>query len=369
MKNQPTDPAGGSVVSTALLAALFISTASFGKTGVPVFLLSGQSNMTGYSSQVSDLTADQKKNVENVKIYMDADGDAAKKKKWLTLGPGFGATSSNLGPELSLGRTLSDSLPGKKIAFIKDAVGGTYLGTAAGWLPPSSNNGTGGTLYRNMMTTIDAAMKSFSSAYDTAEYTPRWAGFIWLQGENDALDQTNANNYEKNLNNLIKDIRAKVGIADLPVILPLIAVQTIWPYNATVRAADVAVKQKLVNIDTLDTKSFPSDGIHFRAQGYWSIGVLAAQRWLGMHYAYSPPVSMQYPTRRPEVSGTHPVQPLPVVNVFDVSGRVAGQLYGSAFRNRSGQTPSPVGVYIVQFNRPGEGNESYSKKVVNVRNK
>ncbi len=70
-----------SMAPTAILAALVLTTASFGKTDVPVFLLSGQSNMTGYSALVSDLTADQKKNVDNVMIYMDADGDAAKRKK------------------------------------------------------------------------------------------------------------------------------------------------------------------------------------------------------------------------------------------------------------------------------------------------
>ena len=48
------------------------------------------------------------------------------------------------------------------------------------------------------MTAIDAAMTSIGSAFDTTLYTPRWAGFIWLQGENDALTQTNANAYEKN---------------------------------------------------------------------------------------------------------------------------------------------------------------------------
>jgi hypothetical protein len=170
---------------------------SYGKTDVPVFLLSGQSNMTGYFASINDLTADQKKNVDSVKVYLDADGDAAKKKKWLTLGPGFGATSSNLGPELSFGRTLSDSMPGSRIAFIKDAVGGTYLGKSDGWLPPSSNNGNGGTLYKNMMAAIDAAMKSFSTAFDTSEYTPRWAGFIWFQGEFDAYDRLYADVYEK----------------------------------------------------------------------------------------------------------------------------------------------------------------------------
>jgi hypothetical protein len=351
---------------SVLFAVLFITTLSFGKTDLPVFLLSGQSNMVGYSSLVSELTADQKKNVTNVMIYMDADGDAVKKKKWLTLGPGFGAGSSNLGPELSFGRTLSDSMPNKKIAFIKDAVGGTYLGTTGGWLPPSSNNGTGGTLYKNMMTAIDAAMKTIGTAFDTTIYTPRWAGFVWLQGENDALDQTNANSYEKNLTNLIKDIRTKFGVPDLPVILPLIAVQTIWPYNSTVRAADVTVKQKMINIDTLDTKSFPSDGIHFKAQGYWSIGTLAAQRWLSMKYNYGPTVSI-YQHRQTETARMNRLFPQSSVTVFDVSGRKYGGFENTTRQSISNRSSSNNGVFIIQSKQSGQ-NGGYCKKIVNPGN-
>lgn len=356
--------AGGSrAVILLIVCTAFLS---HGKTDLPVFLLSGQSNMTGYSALVSDLTTDQKKNVDNVMIYMDADGDAAKKKKWLTLGTGFGATSSNLGPELSFGRALSDSMPGKKIAIIKDAVGGTYLSKTGGWLPPSSNNGTGGTLYKNMMTAIDAAMKSIGGAFDSTLYTPRWAGFVWLQGENDALDQTSANAYEKNLTNLIKGIREKVNVADLPVILPLIAIQSIWPHDSTVRVADVTVKQKLPNIDTLDTKEFPSDGIHFKAAGYWKIGGLAALRWLNMHYNYGPVVPVAYQNRRPEAARRFQASSLSLVNIFDVSGRTVGAFDGGAPRNMSSQSRSGNGVYIVQFSQPGQSEKSCSKKIMTI---
>jgi hypothetical protein len=45
----------------AMVAGLLASTASYGKTDVPVFLLSGQSNMAGADALVSELTPDQKK--------------------------------------------------------------------------------------------------------------------------------------------------------------------------------------------------------------------------------------------------------------------------------------------------------------------
>ena len=323
--------AGGG--SAAILIILYYAFPSQGKTDVPVFLLSGQSNMTGYSASVNDLTADQKKLVDNVKIIPYTDGDASKLGKWQTLGPGFGATASNLGPELYIGRTLSDSMPGKKIALIKDSKGGTYLAKATDWLPPSSNSGTGGTLYQNMMNHIDAALKSFNSAFDTAQYTPRWAGFVWLQGEFDAYDKTLSDAYEKNLTNLIGDIRAKVKVEDLPVIIPMIDVQNQWKNNSIIRAADVAVKQKLKNVDTMDTKGLPTDGSHYRAAGYVKIGQICAQRWLGMHFNFGEKVLIASHYYKREVPGLNPVSLFSSVILFDASGRKISAFRDATFQN------------------------------------
>lgn len=252
------------------------------KTEVALFLFSGQSNMVGLGTSTNDLTNDQKKTYPDIKIYLDAEGDASRMKKWSTLGPGFGATTSQFGPELMFGKVLADSFPGRKFAFIKVARSGTYLGKATEWLPPSSNNGTGGTYYKSMMTSIDDALKAFKSAFDTSLYAPGWAGFIWLQGEFDAMDATLSDKYETNLTNLVKDIRTKAGVADLPVVLPMIDVQSMWTNNAKIRAADVALTRKLVHVDTLDTKGLPTDNIHYKAAGMVKIGERAAARLLAM---------------------------------------------------------------------------------------
>lgn len=318
MKRLLSDSVIISTARTATMAVLLAYGASIAKTDVPVFLLSGQSNMTGYFASVNDFSADQKKPVDSVMIYMDGDGDATKKKKWLTLGPGFGAFSSNLGPELSFGRMLSDSMPGQRIAFIKDAVGGTYLGKSEGWMPPSSNNGNGGTLYKNMMNAIDAALKAF----DTTKYTPRWAGFVWFQGEFDAYDMGLSKAYETNLTNLINDIRAKVKVDDLPVIIPMIDVQTQWTNNSIVRAADVAVAGKMTNVDTVETKGLPTDGTHYKTAGYITIGQRCAQRWLDMDFKYGSPVSItgNYSHQSEWQQVKQVESPLPYA-LFDLSGR------------------------------------------------
>jgi hypothetical protein len=325
-----------------MVTTLLAVTMSFGKTDVPVFLLSGQSNMAGADALVSDLTADQKKTVDSVIIYMDAEGDADKRGKWLTLGPGFGSKSSNFGPELFFGRTLADSLK-TKIAIIKDAVSGVPLGAAQnGYLPPSSNGGTGGTLYKNMMTHIDAALKSF----DTTRYTPRWAGFVWLQGENDAMVQSQANAYEKNLTNLINDIRAKTKVDDLPVILPMIDVQTRWTYNSQIRAADVACKLKLKNVDTMDTKGLPTNTIHYRAQGHVKIGTICAQRWLSMQYNYRDLPTIVHDYAQPSAMCIPPtVNTLSIINLFDVSGKKLLTVNGT--RGSSLNPRAPNSFFII----------------------
>jgi hypothetical protein len=60
------------------LVAAGLAYAAAAKIEVPLFLMSGQSNMVGLGASVSDLTADQKKTFENVRIYLDAEGDASR---------------------------------------------------------------------------------------------------------------------------------------------------------------------------------------------------------------------------------------------------------------------------------------------------
>jgi hypothetical protein len=72
----------------------------------------------------------------------------------------------------------------------------------------------------------------------------------------------------------------------------MIDVQGSWQYNSIIRAAEVAVTKKLKNVDTLDTKGFPTDNIHYKAQGQVKIGTITAQRWLNMNYVYDHSVSV-----------------------------------------------------------------------------
>ena len=312
-----------------LLPALFlIIQNSYAKTDVPVFLLTGQSNMSGYAS-VNDLTNDQKQTVENVKIYCDMTWENnGKLRQWKTLGPGFGSSANNLGPELYIGRTLAEKMPDTKIALLKICCGSTYLGNYTQkpndcWVPPSSNNGNAGPHYKRMLTATDAALKSFNDAFDTAQYTPQFAGFIWLQGEFDGQVKSLADAYETNLSNLITDMRKDFKVDDLPAIIIMIDVQGSWQYNSIIRAAEVAVTKKFDNVDTLDTKGFPTDGAHYKAPGQVKIGTISAERWIAMDYDYHPPVFVNHD--QPIIHEiAEPFQPLSNGTLYDLSGRRFG---------------------------------------------
>jgi len=316
------------ILNLTLAGVITTATLTFAaKIEVPLFLFSGQSNMVCLGAASSDLNASQKTAVDNVsksgnvKIDCVADNNT---KKWSSLGMGFGADASHFGVELFFGITLSDSMSGKKIAFIKNAKSGTYLGQTGGWLPPSSNNGTGGTLYKGMMTQIDNALKTFKDAFDTTQYTPRWSGFIWLQGEFDGMDATLANKYEENMTNLIKDIRTKTQVADLPVIMAMIKPISTWQYAAKVRTANIAIKAKLTNCDTMDTKdlALSSDNVHYNGQSTATIGTRCAQRWLAMKYSGSVPVMYQEKKDRSNSSSLRNASENAAI--FNLTGRQIG---------------------------------------------
>lgn len=306
--------------ATAVLSPVF--GASNEKIEVPLFLFSGQSNMVCLGSAVSDLPSEDKnKRFENIRIHNRSDKAY---QEWSTLEPGFGGDRDHFGPELYFGKVLADSMPDTKIAFIKDATSGTYLGQSGGWLPPSS--GGPGTLYRNMMNHIDDALEQFNDAFDTSRYSPRWAGFIWHQGEFDAWnDRGLAEEYEENLTNLVNDIREMAGDDSMPAIIPMIT-GTMWQYQNIVRDAECAVAEKLVNADTMDTDGYAlsRDNIHFNAESQMKIGTICAERWLAMEYCNewwtdTIPTPVAY---RP-VTTAVTAAPLPSsgLTFFDLSGR------------------------------------------------
>ncbi len=165
---------------------------------------------------------------------------------------------SLFGPELVLGHHLHAN-GDTPTSLIKVAKGGTTLYTD--WRSPKSvaqSGGTVGPLYSELQSRIDAITSSPASLHASCVSTPcRWGGFIWFQGENDSMDQAAADAYAQNLENLIADVRGRVGASTLPVVIVEIGkwAQSL-DHGATVRAAQRSVvaadaNTRLVKTDDL----------------------------------------------------------------------------------------------------------------------
>jgi hypothetical protein len=268
----------------ALCLAAFPSLAA---TPIKVFLLAGQSNMSGWTVSTGMPSA-YTQSQANVLIYADGEIDNAKKKKWMTNGMDFGHASGYFGPELVFGKTLSDSLAGTKIALIKHSVGSTYLATD--WRPPSSG-GTTGSLFNAMLATVKGALAALDP-----QYTPVWSGMLWMQGEFDGNNQTYANAYQTNLTNFVKDVRSQLKEPNLPFIIGMIDSSHSWQYAGTIRAAERAVAKNLDNVSTVDTYGFETDGTHYKLNGMIALGKGFAVNWLA-HYN-TPAVALAAPPLR-----------------------------------------------------------------------
>lgn len=206
---------------------------------VKVFLLAGQSNMEGqgvvsmdhphyYNSGKGNLVNTMKdpKKAHWYQHLKDGGGkwvvrDDVKitfrdRSGGLTVGyTGYGG-SSHIGPELQFGHVVGDYFE-EPVLLIKTAWGGKSL--FKDFRPPSSG-GTVGSYYRLMLQEIHSAIDSMDDVFpDLAGRGYEMAGFVWMQGWNDMCDPQAIPEYDKNLVNLVKDLRSEFQSPELPVVI------------------------------------------------------------------------------------------------------------------------------------------------------
>ena len=213
-RRKPHCKAAGLIVGLVLLAATVRA------EHYDVFLLAGQSNMDGRGAKqglVGDL-AKWAQPQPQVLINFRAGGlhrPLTLSHGFKPLAPGFSGTpgakpgglpSATFGPEVSFGATLAAGLPGKKVALIKCAEGGTTL--AKDWAP-----GEKGKLYEQFINFVGQALKDLQAKGDT--YTLR--GMAWHQGEGDA--SLPAGKYQELLTEFIQRVRADLNAQDLPFVI------------------------------------------------------------------------------------------------------------------------------------------------------
>lgn len=232
------------ITHTPLLiySLLFLSTISLTAADLKVFLLGGQSNMSGLG-----ITNDLPTSPINYQLpqnnipffYADYEQNI---QPLTTLRPGSGWQNA-VGCEVSFGRTIALLDPSSNYAIIKHAEAATALYND--WSP---NTNLSYSRFRNTVTQGIAALQA-------AGHTVEIVGMLWIQGESDALE-AQQDNYQANFTAFLADIRIRYG-ANLPILTAEINRTT--AALITVNNAQIAV----ANNDPLTT-FIPTADLTFR---------------------------------------------------------------------------------------------------------
>ena len=197
---------------------------------------------------------------------------------------GDGASQGRVGPEYSFGLVAGSQL-GDQVLLIKTAWGGKSL--KVDFRPPSSG-GTVGPYYTNMVGIVHQVLNNLGTTY-FAGYSGggyEIAGFAWHQGWNDVGETTTE--YETNLVNLIRDIRAEFGVPKLPVAIATTGMANASGDQLFICAAQAAAANPVLHpefagsVFTVDARPFDygqllgmgTEGYHWfwNAETYFHIG-------------------------------------------------------------------------------------------------
>ena len=237
-----------------------------------VFILSGQSNGVGVAANTA-FPVEYQAEQTNVQIWAGLQVDPSITNQWLNVKTGFGALMAASGSELSFAKEIAKRFPNDHIRIIKGAWSATSM--VEHWLSPSAGIPAKQDFYHLLINTvINPALANITANGDTYEL----AGFLWMQGESDAIVQSMANDYESNLSYFIKDIRRDLNAENLPFIIAKIDSTSSWPYNSIVRKAEDNVAAKIKHVGIFDTKGFETDGTHYYAPGYVKMGIQFANQ-------------------------------------------------------------------------------------------
>src|ERR1035441_4734814 len=192
------------------------------KEKLHLYLLIGQSNMAGRGQ----IGAEDKTPHPRVLLFTLQDNWEPAVEPVTHDKPGM----LGVGPGLAFGKAMATSDPGVTIGLVPCAAGGT----------PLKRWERRGDLYSNAVQRARLAMR---------EGTLK--GILWHQGESDSGTATNANSYGDRLSRMIQDIRADLGVPDLPFVVGQIGEFLYdWgpghaPYTRVVNAALAALPEKV----------------------------------------------------------------------------------------------------------------------------
>jgi lysophospholipase L1-like esterase len=133
------------------------------------------------------------------------------------------------------------------------------------------------TIYPDWLAFLGAQLDLITARGDTYEIL----GLCWWQGEADSGFESTANAYAENLTQLLSDLQADLGLAQLPAALVRLSTEVDSPFASTVRAAveSVASTRPLTAFANCDDLTMV-DEFHFDGPGLEEVGVRLATQLL-----------------------------------------------------------------------------------------
>ena len=236
----------------AKVICYFLSCIGLSAATVDVFFLAGQSNASGRAT--TGYTYDSRD--DQVAYYYQTDGGGSfNSDGFTTVSP---MTSGYYGSEISIGRELVSA--GYNPAIIKVSKGGQSLAVGSHWNSSSTSSSSMWGIWKSEVTT---ALTQIVANGDT----PVLRAFFWNQGETDADNETYANAYEANFNQLVVDIFAELtdyGSDEMQFITALThstyGINTPLDYADTVRDAQQNIMNAQSNYHYFDTNDISDTG-------------------------------------------------------------------------------------------------------------
>lgn len=258
------------------------------KAPTPVFIMAGQSNMSGQTKiknapdgymplpkNVTFHDFTQTLNRRGFNAWV-AGGETDTKDDFIgERGPGY------YGAELGFIHKISEAYSGQEIIVIKWSLGGTGIDTwspdwAVSDFPARSRNAVIGSLYGKSIKAIKDVKIDVGTEYKA---------LVWFQGENDTLNEDNANAYGEKLTNLVAAYRRDLKAPDLHVLVGKInPISAKHHYVKEVQSqmAAVAASDPTVTVVAADGLTKRADGIHYDAMGSIKMGERFGEAWLNI---------------------------------------------------------------------------------------
>lgn len=250
--------------AACLIATMILLATAPAGAATKVFLLAGQSNMAG-EGMVSELLAPYNSPLAAVKFWNN--------NAWEALQGGFGDGTPGVrfGPELSFGHAIQKLFPTDDIYLVKYGLTSTSL--AVNWNP----NGTGD-CYNTFKAKANAAIQNLTAAGKS----PVIAGMLWMQGENDALNSTQAAVYSQNLTNFIRTARRDFSTPDMQFVIGRILPCYGTPTDSDlVRNAEMTVPGQVGHASWINTDDLQLAFTgHYGTQGQIDLGIRFANEFV-----------------------------------------------------------------------------------------